>query len=209
MANGPVQKGHATAALVLGIIEVICGLIIIILSVVLAGKANVGASMSPYWAGIVFAIPGIIGIVVGITKNHCGMIAFMVLNIIAFILQGVGAILVGLIIAVWATIVADATKNCTKSGYRECTCSKDGSSFKLNDIDDCDLVTTIASMAIGIVVLLVIAAVVTLAASILGCIAVCCSNNNGGQPGTVIIQQGNAPLHQQPPPYSNPNPVKY
>lgn len=50
---GPIQAGHAKGALILGIIEVVCGLLIIILSAVLAGKASVSASMSPYWAGIV------------------------------------------------------------------------------------------------------------------------------------------------------------
>lgn len=109
-------------------------------------------------------------------KNSFQMIAFMVLNIIAFVLQGVASILVGLIIAVWAAIVADATKNCTKIGPETCRCYKDGSSFTLNGVkDDCDIVNTIANMAIGVVVMLVIATVITLAASILGCAAVCCS----------------------------------
>ena len=50
---GPLQKGHATATLVLGICELLCGILIIILAIVAAGKASVGAALSPWWAGVV------------------------------------------------------------------------------------------------------------------------------------------------------------
>ena len=103
------------------------------------------------------------------------MIAFMILNIIAFVVQGIGAILLGLVTALWAGIVADATKNCSKYGDT-CKCYKNGSSFTLHGVkDDCDVVTFIAAIAIIVVVILVIAAITTLTASMLGCIAVCCS----------------------------------
>lgn len=50
---GPVQKGHSTATLVLGICELLCGILIIILAIVASSKANVGAGLSPWWAGVV------------------------------------------------------------------------------------------------------------------------------------------------------------
>ena len=50
---GPVQKGHSTATLVLGICELLCGILIIILAIVASSKANIGASLSPWWAGVV------------------------------------------------------------------------------------------------------------------------------------------------------------
>ena len=50
------------------------------------------------------------------------MIAFMVLNIIAFVLQGVGAILAGVVIAVWTAALADVTKNCKNDGFGNCKC---------------------------------------------------------------------------------------
>jgi hypothetical protein len=49
---GTIAKGHAIAALVLGVIICFCGLLIIILSAVMAGKADVGAVLGPWWAGI-------------------------------------------------------------------------------------------------------------------------------------------------------------
>ena len=50
---GPIQRGHGIGALVLGVIEVVAGLLVIILSVVLAGKANLSATLSPYYAGVI------------------------------------------------------------------------------------------------------------------------------------------------------------
>ena len=50
---GPVQRGHATATMVLGICELLCGILIIILAIVASSKASVGAGLSPWWAGVV------------------------------------------------------------------------------------------------------------------------------------------------------------
>ena len=49
---GDVQRGHAIAALILGIMELVFGLIIIICSFVLGGKVNASTALTPYWAGI-------------------------------------------------------------------------------------------------------------------------------------------------------------
>lgn len=49
---GEVQRGHAISALVLGVMELVFGLIIIICSFVLGGKVNAGTALTPYWAGI-------------------------------------------------------------------------------------------------------------------------------------------------------------
>jgi len=198
---GPVQKGHATATLVLGVLELLCGVLVIILAIVAANKADVGAGLSPWWAGVVFAIPGILGIIVGCTKNNGVMIAFMVLNIIAFILQGVGAILAGIVIALWSGVLADGTKHCYRNGYRSCECSYEGSKFTISGIDNCDEISSLFSTITAMLVFLIIAAVIALAGSILGCIVVCCTRSE--PQGGVILQQQN-----QPPPYYQPQPVK-
>jgi len=206
---GPVQKGHATATLVLGICELLCGILIIILAIVASSKANVGASLSAWWAGVVFAIPGILGIIVGCTKNNGVMIAFMVLNIIAFVLQGIGAILAGVVIAVWTAALADVTKNCTNDGFGNCKCYSNGQSFKINGIgNDCSEITSLLSVITAMMVFLVIAAIIALTGSILGCIVVCCSRS---QPqGGVVLQQQQQPqqFNQAPPAYYQPQQVK-
>ena len=104
------------------------------------------------------------------------MIAFMVLNIIAFVLQGVGAILAGIVIAVWSAALADVTKNCSYS-YNICHCRGDNgsSSFNIRGVENCDQVSSLFSTITAMLVFLVIAAIIALAGSILGCIAVCCT----------------------------------
>ena len=104
------------------------------------------------------------------------MIAFMVLNIIAFVLQGVGAILAAVVIAVWAAAFADITKNCSPDGYRNCVCNNsDGTKFVINGIGDCSELSSLLAVITAMMVFLVIAAVIALTGSILGCIVVCCS----------------------------------
>ncbi len=49
---GPIQKGHAMGALVIGVMEIVFGLIIMICSFVLGGKLKKSATLTPYWAGI-------------------------------------------------------------------------------------------------------------------------------------------------------------
>lgn len=105
------------------------------------------------------------------------MIAFMVLNIIAFILQGVGAILAGIVIALWSSAAADVTDKCRQSAYNECTCrTDDGTDFTIRGLDNCDEISSLFSTITAMLVFLIIAAIIALGGSILGCIAVCCTN---------------------------------
>ena len=52
MTGRQISKGHATGAFVLGIIELSLGIIITICSFVLASKAKMQVSLTPYWAGL-------------------------------------------------------------------------------------------------------------------------------------------------------------
>ena len=52
MSNS-LQAKHAKVALVLGIIEVVLGLIIAIISFVTASKAKLSVQLTPYWAGFI------------------------------------------------------------------------------------------------------------------------------------------------------------
>ena len=51
-----VQKGQALTTLVLGVSELVCGILIIILSVVAANKADVGAGLAVWWAGLIVSL---------------------------------------------------------------------------------------------------------------------------------------------------------
>ena len=51
--TGPLSKNHAVATLVIGVCELLCGILIIVLAVVAASKAEINAGLSPWWAGVV------------------------------------------------------------------------------------------------------------------------------------------------------------
>jgi len=196
--GGPLAKGHAIAGLVIGALEIVFALIIVICSFVLSGKAQLSGALTPYWAGIPFLIPGILGVVSGITKNFCAMVAFMVLNIITFIIEGVACLLIAIVVAVYAAY-ASGTCNPVGSG---CYCrTSDGRTITLTGTDSCDVVKDISTMLYLLVVFLVLAAITALAGSIAGCAATCCGNKST-QP-TVIVQQ-QVPMQAQPQPYYPP-----
>jgi len=185
--TGPLQKGHAMAALILGGIELLCGILVIILAVVSAKKADLPAAFSPWWAGVVFAIPGVVGVIVGITKNYCSMIAFMVLNIIAFIIQGVGAVLLGIAMVIFAAAASAIQEDCAYDRFNDvCRCTVDGQTLNVYGVGDCETLSSIVSMSVAIVVFLAIAACVSLAGSIVACCGTCC--NNGQPQGGVVYK---------------------
>ncbi len=57
---GPLSKGHAIGALVVGGMEIVFGLIIMICSFVLGSKLKANATLTPYWAGIPVSFPSLI-----------------------------------------------------------------------------------------------------------------------------------------------------
>jgi len=204
-----IQKSHGLGGIVLGAILLFCGLLIVILSAVVAGKGDVGALLGPWWAGLLFMIPGVLGVVSGITKNKCAMIAFLVLNIIIFIAEAIVTAVMGLLVAI-VGVFKEFTDDCHKVSPTSCKCNHEGTTFDLNGIDgDCDVIVDIHGLASGVLAMMIIGCIVALAGSILGCVAVCC--NNSEQPNTtVIIQQGGQPQQQaQPPAYGQQEPVKY
>jgi len=55
------------------------------------------------------------------------MVAFMVVNIIAFIIQGVGAVLLGIAMAIFLTMASAISENCSYSYVRDaCICDANG-----------------------------------------------------------------------------------
>lgn len=185
----PVKNSHGIAALVIGVLEILFGIIIMACSFAVGAKISGQSSISPYWAGIPYMIPGILGIVSGITKNHCAMIAFMVLNIICFVIDGIAAILLFLIIGLWLAIMKKFTEDCRYRswyGTNKCVCKVDGKYYAYA-VDSCDTLKAIMSLLWAIIIFAILAALTSLAGSILGCIATCCKSSPPQQ--TVIVQQ--------------------
>jgi hypothetical protein len=206
----PIQKSHGIGGLVIGGIISFCGFLIIILGAVLGGKGDGGATLGPWWAGLMFMIPGILGIVSGVTKNKCAMISFLVLCIIIFIVEAIITGLMGIIVAILG-VFNEYANDCTKVNSNTCKCNHNGSTFTLNGVDgDCDVIKDIYSLAAGVLAMMIIGCIACLAGSILGCVAVCCKNSAPAAT-TVIIQQGQGGngTQQNPPPYHQNEAVKY
>lgn len=197
---GHVTRGHGIAAIIFGILEILFGTMIIIIGFVLAAKID-NPALTPYWAGFVYLLPGIIGVAAGAAKSNGCMIAFMVLNIIIFVLLGVGSILLFIGISLYSVMLTDINK-CVSYGST-CTCTYEGTNYPF--AASCESIVTSlmpALWAVGICCL--ISALVTLAASILGCISSCCTT--APLTGNLVVQQQQQPgfppvyLQQNAPP---------
>lgn len=210
---GAIAKGHAIGHLVIGAILLFCALLIIILSGVMAGKADVGAVLGPWWVGLMVMIPGILGVVAGVTKKKCPAVGFLVLSIIILIVVGIITALMAIVVAILA-VVAEVADDCKKDLFdpKLCKCSHEGKTFDMHGVDgDCSVVGDIHGLATGVLAMMIISCLTCFAGSILGCVAVCCNKNSAPTNTTVIIQQGQPQMNgqQQPPPYNQPEPVKY
>lgn len=203
--GGPISKGHAKVSLVVGLLQVCFGLAISVASFVLAGKA-ISGNLTPYWAGISLLVPGILGVITWNTKNYCVMIAFMVLNIITFIIDCVGFLFVALVVAVFAKY---ASGTCTFDklwGICTCSTSKSMELYHFKDVPEeaCKAMGNISLMLFIILAFLVLSAITALAGSIVGCISTCCSNKTG----QVVIYQANQGTVQGQPQAYYPPPVQ-
>ncbi|XP_066936134.1 uncharacterized protein [Clytia hemisphaerica] len=202
MAGKQIRREHGTAAMIMGLIEILCGAIVVVLSFVVGGKGDLSATLKPYWAGIVFVVPGFVGLIVGLTKNHCSMIGFMVLNILAFVIQAIAMVLLGLVILIYTAVAKNVTKYCRPQNGG-CKCNyDDGTHFFVGAMKDCEVLADVTTILTVILASLGVAALVALSASILGCVSICCT-----APTTtaVIMKDGtDVPLqqHQQPPAYN-------
>eukprot|EP00112_Aurelia_sp_Birch-Aquarium-sp1_P014598 Seg3165.2 transcript_id=Seg3165.2/GoldUCD/mRNA.D3Y31 product="hypothetical protein" protein_id=Seg3165.2/GoldUCD/D3Y31 len=209
--GAPLTRGHAIGGIVIGVMELLFGLIIMICSFTLGSKIkDASGALTPYWAGIPYLIPGILGIVSGVTKNSCAMIAFMVLNIICFVVDGIAAVLLFLILGIWIAVASEIQQNCTTIAKGNCRCVYKGKTYYYK-VDDCGVLKTILAMLWCIVIFAIFAAFTSLAGSILGCCATCCRKS---EPQTVIVQTPMvvaAPGQQAPPAYAGDGgyPVKH
>ena len=92
MAERKISLGNATGEIVIGFIVTIC-------SFALASKAKTSAAITPYWPILIYLIPGILGVVTRCTKEDRVTIGNMVVNIIVLIVEGIGCILIVIVVA--------------------------------------------------------------------------------------------------------------
>ena len=58
--------------------------------------------------------------------SHLQMIAFMVLNIICFVVDGIAAVLLFLILGIWIAVASEIQNNCTTLAKGNCRCMYKG-----------------------------------------------------------------------------------
>jgi len=99
---GRVTRGQGIAAIVFGIFEIIMGIVITIACFLIKEflKLFKGLLIAVFIIlAAQYILPGILGIIAGAKKNIGCMIAFLVLNIIACVIQTVGIVIVTILTA--------------------------------------------------------------------------------------------------------------
>eukprot|EP00111_Clytia_hemisphaerica_P017946 TCONS_00053102-protein len=208
-----VTKNCAIATLVFGVLHVVIGITLFACCFVFSATITGGSVVAPYWTALPIVILSIMEITLGITKNHCLMIAVMVLNIIFCLLSWIATA----VMAVAAGVYSLALDKLEHFGHcmefnNKCYC--DGSTYNT----PCRDLNTISTLLDLFAAFNALAAIVCLCVSITGCVAVCCKpedeasegqvvqagqvryNARGGQ--TVIINTAPPSAPPQPPPYS-------
>eukprot|EP00112_Aurelia_sp_Birch-Aquarium-sp1_P014600 Seg3165.4 transcript_id=Seg3165.4/GoldUCD/mRNA.D3Y31 product="hypothetical protein" protein_id=Seg3165.4/GoldUCD/D3Y31 len=188
-----VTRGQGICAIVFGVLKLLLGIAIIIIGLVLSKKIDNGV-VSSYWGGFIYVVPGILGIIAGATKNNCCMIAYMVINIILFILVGIGCIVIFIAVGAYSTVISDVTNNCAASMYNknQCVCAYQGTSYTFGV--SCDVISNLTSILWAVAVFYLLAGILLLASSILGCVSSCCTQ----PPPTGFMYQEQPPAQYQP-----------
>jgi len=187
----PIEAGKAKSALIVGIICLVFGFGLFICGCIWASYG--GSDGTGIWSGILFMIPGILGIVVGVKKNRVAMIFMLVLYILDIILLAVQCVIALLAWLIWQLVIGWVKTSCNTVG-NNCVCT--GHTLPMS-VEDCDWVYTVEAIFLAVVVLAGLGCIMALAGSIIGCMGVCCASNTTTNT-TVIVQQQPVGMHQQP-----------
>lgn len=178
-------RGHGTAAVVIGTLQLLVAGALVIASFVFASYGSMSTSQTPYWGGFPFLITGAFGVAAGISKNQCCMVTFLVLSIIMTIVTAGAAIVVTIALTFWSAVVD--TTNCV-GGDGTCICyNKYLESTETYNVDNCDVLKNVLAAFWVILVCCYASAILAFAGSILGCAATCCAPPD--PPMVMIAQQ--------------------
>ena len=183
MDSREIAKKHAIAALIMGIIQLILGTGLVAAPIYLASKSKISATKTPYWAGFVCFLPGVLGIIVGCKKSHRVMIINMVVNIVLFIFEGIVRVI--LLVAV-RLLVNHGDSKCRRIRDK-CTCSlvNGGKQLAIITPEACQIIKNETLTFHIVAIFFVTATIMTFIASIIGCCSVCRSKK---QQGDHVIQ---------------------
>ena len=195
MDSRKIAKKHAIAAIIMGIIQLILGTGLVTALIYLSSKTKITVK-TPYWAGFVCFLPGVLGIIVGCKKSHCVMIINMIVNIILFIFEGIVSVILVVATKLW---IRYGNTKCRR--IRDvCTCSlvNGGKPLIILTPEACQIIKTATFIFHIMAVFFITATVMTFIASIIGCCSVCSTRKQQG----IHVMQQETNLNQIPQPAS-------
>lgn len=207
---GKVTKGFSLAVAILGVLCLIWGACISIISWVVAGNAPTSITVqslgpwssttttetrninSYWWGGCGFLIPGILGIVAGCTRNTAVMTFFLIFDILCLLASIGMTVVVGLVVVFWQAVNQQLRNDfggCKTALYdTKCVCVDVNENKKWTmDGTSCEDLQSIQTMLIALVVLGGLAALVSSIASYVSCCSLC--NQEQDYHGAVVVQQ--------------------
>lgn len=187
------SRSTAVGSIVTGSIMLCFAIVTVICGAISAKKLTGQAAASAGLWSLYYAVPGILSIVAGASKNGIVMGFALFFNIIAVILSCAASIVLIIFTAALNQVVAFSDCHPSLDGTR-CTCplsrydDTDGS--ETWDIKCSDL-NTLHTIMIAMVVVFVILTITTFTASIFGCLGTCCAPVD-----PVVVVTGGAPAVQ-------------
>jgi len=160
----------------------------------LNGGSDVSFSFSSYWwGGLGFAIPGILGIIAGFTRNSCVMAFYLVFNILSCIASIGMSVLVAMLVVSWGAV--DDRLNNYFSGcisnpiFKQCICSDIEYTWTI-DGANCEDILDLKTLLFVLIACSGIASLVSFIATYVSCSSMC---NQEQEPSGIIIQQARQP----------------
>ncbi|RMX41614.1 hypothetical protein pdam_00008893 [Pocillopora damicornis] len=158
-----VEEGKAKAAGIISVLVGISAFIQLICGFIYLSKG--GPEGSGLWSGI-------------------GMVFFLVMNILWFIVCLVQIIIAFIAWVIWHFIRKVVETNCYQSGS---TCHCQTEKDEPWPVHNCDDIRVIESCFLAILIMSAFSAILTLSGSIIGCMGTCCARP--AQPNVVVMQQ--------------------
>jgi len=162
------------------------------------GRIHIG---NYWWGGLIYVIPGFLGVVAGCTRSVAAMIFYLIFNLLCCICSLVVVVVCAIVLLVWVPIdqmLQGVTGQCTGQEFaptKYCRCEGDVESITLYG-DTCDVFFGIQAIIGAMISLAAISSILSFIASYISCCSLC--NKERTNNGHIIIAGG--PGVYQPPP---------
>lgn len=161
------------------------------------GKLSIG---DYWWGGLIYVLPGLIGLLAGCTRNVTLMVLYLIFNLVCCICSLVVVVVCALVLIVWVNIDEVLhTGTCQSSPMhsfaKSCTCSGDDVKFTLYG-GNCEVFMSVQVIIGAMISLAAVSSLLSFIASYISCCSLC--NQENTDVGSIIIS-GGAGVYQPPP----------